>query len=173
MKKSILKFIQLITIILMLFGFGLSHLYSQAMYVREHNNIQTAYDLNSLQSITFPSGKMLIRNVNGSVAEFLLNELRYLSFESPNRVEEQLMLENNAGLLAFPNPVVDVLNVDLYRVVGNGTISMLTLDGKVMLIHPITDQGLVTISMENLPRGIYLCRYINGADVKTVKIIKQ
>jgi hypothetical protein len=80
---------------------------------------------------------------------------------------------SNVHLIVYPNPVTDVLNIDLTGKIGEGTISILTLEGKVMQTQNTSGKSLVTLNLSRLTQGIYLCRYSNTLENKTVKIIKQ
>ena len=80
----------------------------------------------------------------------------------------------NSGPVFFPNPVKDILNIDLTGITVEGVISILSINGKLMHTqHTIANSGLVTLNLSQLPKGIYLCRYLSTTEVKRIKIIKQ
>ena len=75
-------------------------------------------------------------------------------------------------LNTYPNPVKDILKVDLNGL-GDGTISILTLEGKLLQAQKTDGSNTVTLNLSQLVKGIYLCRYVSTTEIKTVKIIKQ
>jgi hypothetical protein len=77
------------------------------------------------------------------------------------------------NLITYPNPVSDIISIDLSSVTGDGTISILTLEGKEILSQHTSGNNLITLNLCQLSQGIYLCRFINLQEIKTVKIIKQ
>jgi hypothetical protein len=83
------------------------------------------------------------------------------------------MPSGTANLVVYPNPVTDALTVDLTGKTGDVTISILTLEGKLMHTQNATGNSLVIMHLRHLPKGIYLCRYTTAEEIKTVKIIKQ
>ena len=77
-------------------------------------------------------------------------------------------------LLTYPNPVANMLNIDFTGTKNReGRISILNLEGKVMLTQKTSGMDILTINLSQLPQGIYLCRYTSGTETKTVKIVKK
>ena len=77
-------------------------------------------------------------------------------------------------LLTYPNPVADMLNIDLTGIKNEeGRISILNIEGKVMQTQKTSGMDMLTINLSQLPPGIYLCRYTSGKETKTVKIVKK
>ena len=159
---------------MLLLGLGLTGLHAQTMYVKESNGTQTAYALSSVLKMTFSGGNATVQKTDNSTGVYALSGLRYLNFTDLTvSITEQPMQLVNASLITYPNPVTDVLNIDLKGVIGEGSISILTLEGKVMQTHKTTMSSIVSIDISHLSQGIYLCRYSNTLEIKTVKIIKQ
>jgi hypothetical protein len=157
-----------------LLGLGLTGLQAQTMYVREKNGTQTAYTLNSVRKMTFSGGNATIQKTNNSTGVYALSGLRYFNFtDLTTGISEPTMQLGHSNLITFPNPVTDVLNIDLTGVTGKGTISILNLEGQVMQTHHISNNSLVTLNLSYLSQGIYLCLFSNVVEIKTVKIIKQ
>jgi len=158
----------------LLLGLGLTGLQAQTMYVRESNGAQTDYALSSIRTMTFSGGNVTIQKTDNSKGIYALNGLRYLNFtDLTTSITEPPMKLGNTNLITYPNPVTDVLNIDLTDVTVEGMISILTLEGKVMQTHKTMMNNIVSINLSYLPQGIYLCRYSNTAAIKTVKIIKR
>jgi len=163
--------IKLIAIILL--GLGLTKMHAQTMYVKEKNGTQTVHTLSNIKSLTFSDENIKVQKTDNSIAVYALSELRYLNFEDITLgLEEQIELINTP-LITYPNPLVDVLNIELTGHLGEGTISILTFEGKVLHEEKTAGAKTITINLSQLPRGIYLCQYANEKEIKTVTILKQ
>ena len=157
----------------LLLGLGLSSIQAQTMFVKKSNGTQTAYPLNSIRKMTFSGGNATIYKTDNSTGVYALNGLRYLIFTDITGIGEQPMRPGYANLIAYPNPVADELNIDLTDATGNGTVSILSLDGRLKHKQKTKGTGIATINLSHLPQGVYICRYSNATEIKTVKIIKQ
>jgi hypothetical protein len=166
------KRIKLIAVLLL--GLGFTVLQAQTMYVKQSAGTQTAYVLISKRKITFSGGNATIYKTDNSTGVYALSGLRYFNFtdlttsiEKPLHVKEQL-------LNVYPNPVSNELHIDLIGTPKcEGTINILDMEGKTVLSQKINQAGLLVINLSYLPNGIYVCRYSNANELKTVKIIKQ
>ena len=70
-------------------------------------------------------------------------------------LEEQTQF-STANLVTYPNPVGDVLNIDLSNSENRaGIISIHSLEGKVVQQQKINETGIVKLNLGQLPRGIY------------------
>ena len=157
----------------LLLGLGLTSLQAQTMYVKESSGTQTAYTLSNVRKMTFSGGNATVQKTDNSTGVYAMSDLRYLSFEDYTAsIEEQIRVDN-ADFSVYPNPVNDVLNIDLTGVATGGTISILTLEGKLLQEQKTDGANMATLNLSHLPQGIYLCHYSNVAEIKTVKIIKQ
>lgn len=166
-KKLILSAVILLVL-------GLNGLQAQNIFVKENNGTQNAYALNSIQKITFSSGNLTITETNNNGGVYALNSLEYLNFTDLTTRIEVLEGAENAGLLTYPNPVIDVLTIDLGGAENpNGTLSILNIQGRVMKTQSLSSSGIVLLDMSQFPEGLYFCRYQNETEIKTVKIIKQ
>lgn len=74
-------------------------------------------------------------------------------------------------ILVYPNPATDVLHVDMNSP-SAAIIEILDLLGRVIYVCPI-QQGLHTISIENLGKGFYLAKVKTNAGEQIVKWIKE
>jgi hypothetical protein len=162
-------------LIVVLSVFGLTGLQAQTMYVKEMSRTQTAYSLNNIQKMTFSSENVTVQKTDNTTGVFALNELRYLSFKNITTTkEDQPLRESKTNLISYPNPVTDILNIDLTDTnYEGGSISILTTEGKVVKTLKKLRTGLVTLNLSRLPQGIYICRYSNKTEVKTIKFAKQ
>ena len=157
----------------LLLGLGLTGLQAQTMYVKESSGTQTAYTLSSIRKMTFSGGNATVQKTDNSTGVYAMSGLRYLSFEDYTASIEEPIRVGNAHFSAYPNPVNDVLNIDLTGVESEGTISILTFEGKLLQEQKTYGANMVTLNLSQLQQGIYLCRYSNATEIKTVKIIKQ
>ena len=159
---------------ILLLGLGLTGLQAQTMYVKQSSGTQTAYALSNIQKMTFSSGNVTVQKTDNTTGVYALSGLKYLSFQVfTTGINEPQMAAGNT-LLTYPNPVADLLTIDLTGTKnGKGRISILNLEGKVMQTQKTSGMSIVTLNLSQLPQGVYLCRYTNGAETKTVKIIKK
>jgi hypothetical protein len=159
---------------LLIFIFSLSSVTAQTIYVKKSNGTQTAHALSNLRKITFSSGNVTVQKTDNTTDAYALSGLEYLSFNDFMTGLEKQIQASITNLITYPNPVDDVLNIDLSGSENmDGIISILSLEGKVVQKQKINDAGIVRLNLSQLPLGIYLCRYTNHIEIKTVKIIKQ
>jgi hypothetical protein len=171
-KKMRHKHLKLIALLLL--GFGSNGLLAQTMFVRESNGTQTAYGLSNIRKTTFSGGNVSIQKIDNTTSVFDLSGLRYLNFTDLTvSIVEQPVQPCNSRMITYPNPVTDVLNIDLTGEEDAGTLSLLTIEGKVMQRQFTRGNSLVSLNLIQLPKGIYLCQYQNERSIKSVKIIKQ
>lgn len=159
--------------VLLLLGLGLTDLQAQNLYVNESNGSQTAYTLSNVRKMTFSGGNIHIQENDNSIATFALSEIKYLSvYDYVTDIEEQ---KKNTFLTAYPNPVNDILNIDLSNIIEDEpyTIHVFSIDGNKVLTHQTQGGGTAIINLSTLTKGIYFCQFDNGSEIKTLKIIKN
>ena len=164
-----------ITLSIMIIGsLGLTIASAQTMYIKEKSGTQTTYTLSSLRKMTFSGGNTTVQKSDNSTGVYALSGLRYLNFTNliTGQAETTAPL-GNANIVTYPIPVTDVLNIDLTGLTGEITISILILEGKEIQTQTTNGGSLITLHLSQLSEGIYLCRYANAVEIKTVKIIKQ
>lgn len=172
-KYNKMKYKRLILSALLL-GIGLTGLQAQTMYLQKANGTQTAYAISNVRKMTFSGGGVIVEKTDNSTGVYPLNGLRYLGFtDLLTSVNEQFMQSANACFITYPNPVNELLNIDLTCEASEGTIRILSLEGKVLQIQKTGVQSIVTLNLSQLPEGIYLCSYANEKNIRTVKIIKK
>lgn len=160
--------------ILLLLGLGLTGLQAQTMYVKERSGTQTAYTLSNIQKLSFSSGNLIVTKTDHSSGVYALSNLRYLNFSDVSTDLQENLPVQNQMLKVYPNPVGDILNIDLSRMSATeGTLSILNSEGKTVLSRQVNNEGVISLNISSLPKGIYLCQYANTTEIKTVKIIKQ
>jgi hypothetical protein len=144
------------------------------MYVKESSGTQTAYTLSNIQKMSFSSGNLTVTKTDNSSGVYALSDLRYLNFSDITTDLQENLSVQSQQLNVYPNPVGDILNIDLTRMPeAEGILSILNFEGKTVLSRQVSKEGVLSLDISHLPTGIYLCRYSNAAEIKTVKIIKQ
>ena len=158
---------------ILLLALGLTSLQAQTMFVKKSDDTQTPYTLTNVRKLTFPSGKMLITKTDDTSVEYVLTSLRYLSFLDHSTSIPKLANASTKDFSTFPNPVRNTLNINLPGIVNpKGIISILSVNGKLLQTKQVTSNA-VSLDVSALSRGVYFCRYSNGKELKTVKIIKE
>lgn len=169
MRYRILKLI-----VFVLIGIGLSDIHAQSLYVKEYDSSQTAYSLSSISKLSFSSASLIISQTDNSTEVYFLNSLRYLSFSDSISVNIEADDVVNHDIKMYPNPVYNELKVDLSNAsCPNGTLNILSMEGKLLKTEQITGLGIVSVDLSHLPGGFYICYFSNEAETKAVKIIKQ
>lgn len=158
---------------LLLLGLGLSGLQAQNMYVKEKSGTQTAYLLSNIRKMSFSSGNITVSKTTGSTDTYALNEVRYLNFKDLNS-GIQVVEKSNVALLLYPNPVVDVLNIQLSATASQADmIEILSIDGKVVYKQALkSPANIYQVNVSEFPKGLYLCRVKNGTTPQTTKFSK-
>jgi hypothetical protein len=158
----------------LLLGLRLTGLQAQTMYVKENNGTQTAFALSNIQKMSFSSGNLTVTKTDNTNGVYTLNNLRYLNFtDFSTKIEEPLSFQKQM-LSVYPNPVTNVLNIDLTGTVQEeGTLIIFNFEGKAVLNRQVSHAGVLSLNIGHLPKGLYLCRYANVTETRTVKIIKQ
>jgi hypothetical protein len=142
--------------VLLFFGFGLTSVHSQTMYVKEKTGIQSDYTLSNIRKLTFSVGNMTVAKNNNDFKVFALNDLRYLNFTDPLTGLEVLPIQG-ISLLAYPNPVKDILNIQITGSLNNDrTLSIYSLDNKLILNRLINKGSIIIpLDLSSLIDGIY------------------
>ncbi len=158
----------------LLLGLGLTGLQAQTMYVKQSNGTQTDYALSNIQKMSFSSGNLTVTKTDNTNSVYALNNLWYFNFtDLSTNIEEPESVQNHM-LSVYPNPVTNVLNIDLTGTVQEeGTLFIFNFEGKAVLKWQLSNTGVLSLDISHLPKGLYLCRYANVTETRTVKIIKQ
>jgi len=148
---------------------------SQNLLINQSNGTKTAYLLSNLRKISFDSGNLLIQKTDNSIGEFIISGLRSLNFSSTTTgLINPFVKLSKTSLNVYPNPVVDVLNIDMSSIQNQtGKICIYTVEGMLMLTQVISNESIVSIKLNSLQNGIYICRFGNGEEFKTTRIIKK
>ncbi|CAL2108107.1 exported hypothetical protein [Tenacibaculum sp. 190524A02b] len=72
----------------------------------------------------------------------------------------------------FPNPVKTVLNIKLPENSTDGLVQIIDASGRVLITHEIEEEGTQRIDVRDLPRGMYITRFINKTgEAKMKKVV--
>jgi hypothetical protein len=170
MRHKKLPFIALLILVL-----GLTSMQAQTMHVKESSGTQTAYTLSNVRKLTFSGGNLNIHETDNNISDYALSGLAHLSFSDfSTSTPEPAIQTGQTVIWAYPNPVSDILYLDLNGMATAGTISILTLDGRLLQEETTkAASNIVTLNLSHLPQGIYLCCYLSAEEIKTIKIIKR
>jgi hypothetical protein len=78
---------------------------------------------------------------------------------------------SKAQLLVYPNPVIDILNVNITNLQGVMTAKLFDNNGKLIYTGKMMS-GSNTINMSTCPKGMYLLQLIGNDGVQNMKIAK-
>jgi len=167
MQQTKLKWIALL-----LFSFAINEFQAQNS-LNVHNKLSTltSFAVSAIQKIIISGGNLTINKKDATSSTYLLSNIAYLDFSSTSRVSTY---QTDNKFLMYPNPVKDVLNIE-YSISSKSDIQNLDIigiDGKTILSETPTN-GRISLTLTSLPKGIYFCRFNNGNNVTTKKLIKQ
>lgn len=78
-----------------------------------------------------------------------------------------------AAITAYPNPVNDILNVDLTTVSGVAQLLLTDLSGRTVSQTETSAGSVITLSTSGLPKGSYILRVVLEKSAKSMIVIKQ
>jgi hypothetical protein len=78
---------------------------------------------------------------------------------------------SRSSLIVYPNPVTDMLNINLANAEGNPTARLLDNNGKLIYMTTLKS-GTNMINMMNFSKGIYILSIQNNKESQNIKIIK-
>ena len=81
--------------------------------------------------------------------------------------------EETIELVVFPNPVKDVVTVQLTEIDDNTTIQLIDIQGQVVVAPMNVVSNTATIDMSALSNGIYFIRVAANGTTREVKVVKQ
>ncbi|MEI7502087.1 MAG: T9SS type A sorting domain-containing protein [Paludibacter sp.] len=154
----------------LLLGLGLQATQAQtALFVKQKVGNNTPFNLSSLKSLTFAGSNVTVIQKDASTSSFVRTNVQYMNFAENNPTElTPINGEQNSKLTLFPNPVQDVLNIEMSNVgLKPMQIEIVGIDGKVALLTVLHNRNS-SISVSSLPKGLYLLR----SNIGTSKFIK-
>ena len=174
-KKRMLKARRIaVTVILLTFIIPISGAMAQSLEVNESSGTETSYTLSNVKKLSFSSSSLVITQSDNSTTSYALSGLSKLSFSDVENGVNNIESSTLQNIAFYPNPVENLLYIDLSATdYENGVVQILSLSGKVLKTTQVNGESEVTLDASQLSNGIYLCQYINGTNIKTVKIIKK
>jgi hypothetical protein len=148
---------------------------AQSVFVKEKDGQQSPFEMNTIRNLIFADSKLVINQTSGVPTIFNLVDIRYLNFnnlDTSNSISER---KQEREILIYPNPAHDFLTIQYRPLIEQMVqIEILTLEGKIVYQQKfIPHDGLINqkIQITDWPKGLYLCRLINGNIFTTKKII--
>jgi hypothetical protein len=101
-----------------------------------------------------------VTNENGCQSQSSITV--YFSFDACVGIGEMQM---TGKILIYPNPSEGLVNIELYEISGTTAGTIISAYGKVMssfiLPGKYSGKNTRTLDLRNLPKGIYLIRFVN------------
>ena len=72
----------------------------------------------------------------------------------------------------YPNPVKNILNVELLNSASASSVAIRSATGVVVLEQKLAAQSSFSLSVAHLPKGIYILQIISGKEILVKKFIK-
>jgi len=142
----------------------------------ENGSTDTAYFLSDIKRMSFSSGNITLIKRGGDSDTYAITDVRNLNFTVVTSVvQEPLPMKTIGTLHVFPNPVIDVLNIQLPSTLKSpGVLEILSLEGKLVYSHAInSSDDVYQINISGLSKGLYICKINNGLAIETAKFVKQ
>jgi hypothetical protein len=168
----------------LLLGVALAPLQGQTyLNMRPTSGTLNTHTLSAIRKLTFhTSGNMTVTNYSSATSNYALIDQRYMQFTDVGTgLDDKVVVESTLQL--YPNPVEDVLNVQIYsrdgaRPVSNdmrpaSTVEIITIDGKLLYKAQLSGTSTHQINVSHYMQGIYLCRVNNGTSIETTKFFKK
>ncbi|MDO9257588.1 MAG: T9SS type A sorting domain-containing protein [Bacteroidales bacterium] len=171
------KILTIVSVLILSFCFT----YVKAQYtlfVKEKTGTQTPYAIAGIKKLTFASGNMIVNKENGNTTSYELDSLCYLNFGNNLYTGiPTIGAERNSAITLYPNPVNDQLHIQ-YESATTEDIQLKITDilGRLVLQKTISSHSgtnEITIPVEQLPQGLYLCSLRNGNKLEINKFLKQ
>ena len=163
-------------IYLFLFLTGISGLNAQvSLNIKGKTGTQATYGLTDINKIVFNAGNMTVSKKDGTTMDFALINVQNLNFTNLTSIGE---VKSNAvtGMILFPNPVKDNLQIRYESVTGNNVqITLMDIQGKTVFQQEQMSQAGLNqwnIPVEKFHSGFYICRLISGKNTEISKFIK-
>ena len=77
------------------------------------------------------------------------------------------------GLVAYPNPAVNQLNLNFNSKIGTAYISILDLQGRNVITKITTNVTTTSMDVSGLSRGVYFVKVVNGDKIINTRFVKN
>jgi hypothetical protein len=144
--------------------------------VYEINNIQIPFELKEFRNLSFSNGDLLI-NGNTKLGEFDISGIYFMTFKDISTGISPSARQKPGTINVFPNPVNNELQIS-YQIAEPNVlqIEIIDLQGKIWHQQTATGQpgfNKATVSVMQLPAGMYICRLQNGSMTEVFKFLKK
>ena len=136
--------------------------FSQRIVVEKNNNATQAVDLHNFHRITFNGSVLNILQTNGTATSTEMSDIVRIYFDDYTRINE-VNFNDGKELVAYISPDEIAVNCE-----AGEEIAIYNISGTMVLKERQNSEG-GSISIANLPKGLYLLR----AKSQTVKILKR
>lgn len=114
----------------------------------------------------------------GSVSNYMTIAPKYQALLDANTPKEGTTnvapnKTTNGELKIYPNPASGVLNLDLGSTVANAHVSIVDLQGRIILSKIISNSGFETLEVSNLRQGFYILKVASNGKVINTKFEKK
>lgn len=169
-------FLQSGLLLLMFFVFtGLQA--QKKLYVQAKDGTKSAFPLDQIRKVTFPSRTLIVYNNDGNTHSFPFVDLRQARFSEWLSGNNTLDLQEKNGFAIFPNPVNEEITVGIVSESGESIeISIIDIKGHTVYTqtgHTIPGTNQINVQLSHLAKGIYVCRVNNGKSIVTGKFQKN
>lgn len=151
--------------------------YAQSsLLIFERTGDETGISIDRIGKIAFASGNLTIDRRNGMDNSFLINTISSIKFTDQvvNTSVDELNLVGS-DFIIFPNPAFDELNIQIIpvdQVVF--TLEIISYNGKTMISKNfLGSDPLLRVNIASLPKGLYLCKLVQGSNRQLKKFIKN
>jgi hypothetical protein len=140
----------------------------QGFYIRTTDLKVKAFDLTTLQSLSFQNNSLVLKKTTGSSETFNLSTVKELYFSSLYTSSEIVsVVGKEEKLSAYPNPANTTIKI-VNAPQKMAQVSVIGMDGHTALQTQVSAEN-ATINISSLARGLYIIRVNNQA----FKFIKQ
>lgn len=163
--------------------FGIVFLFSLSVSAQSLNftyidGTSASFNVVDVQKITFTADVMNLHLLNGRVYTWNVSTINNYKYSNASLNIEDPIKINAWQVLVYPNPITSHFNIQFYLPKeDNIDLNLYDLQGKLILEKNLGKIGAeefqVTINLENISSGTYICRIIGEQFSLTKKIIKQ
>ena len=139
----------------------------QNMTLNQNSGSSSSYSIADINKITFQSGDVVVET-QSSTDNFSIGGVRNLVFGQIQIITEtEDIIQAVQELSAYPNPCVDVLNLNQNTKDSNYFIY--DLNGSLIQ----SEKASSVINVSNLKTGIYFFTLVDKSNTQTLKLIKK
>ncbi|GAB1415929.1 hypothetical protein MASR2M117_13350 [Paludibacter sp.] len=141
-----------------------------SLYIYTMNSGYTSTLVDDVRSLTFGDESMTVHKNDGTTAVHDYNELRFFSLKHYDIHTTNLNVTTNNMFTISPNPVVDMLTVNVNKTLS--TVSLFNLQGQ-KIFEEICNGNKIIIPMTNFSSGVYFISISDNEKINTTKLIKK